>query len=74
MKKGSDSKRNRLRQGTFANLYQAMFIWLLVFPSRNVTVSDLVFKTKTIEFAEKISKHLMADLGHWKKQFNVSFT
>ena len=27
-KKGSNSKRQRLRQGTFANLDQAMFKWL----------------------------------------------
>ena len=29
-KKGSNSKRQRLRQGTFSNLDQAMFKWLLV--------------------------------------------
>ena len=29
-KKGSNSKRQRLRQGTFANLDQTMFKWLLV--------------------------------------------
>ena len=29
-KKGSNSKRRRLRHGTFANLNQAMFKWLLV--------------------------------------------
>ena len=28
-KKGSNSKRQRLRQGTFANLDQAMFKWLV---------------------------------------------
>ena len=29
-KKGSNSKRQRFRQGTFANLDQAMFKWLLI--------------------------------------------
>ena len=29
-KKGSNSKRQRLRQGTFSNLDQAMFKWLLI--------------------------------------------
>ena len=40
-KKGSNSKRQRLRQGTFANLDQAMFKWLLVVRSRDVAVSAL---------------------------------
>ena len=63
-KKGSNSKCQRLRQGTFANLDQAIFKWLLVVESRDVAVSALVFKTKATEFAEKmnveISKRLMA--------------
>ena len=54
-KKGSNSKRQRLRQGTFANLDQAMFKWLLVVQSRNVAVSALVFKTKATEFTEKMN-------------------
>ena len=53
-KKESNSKRQRLRHGTFANLDQAMFKWLLVVRSRDVAVSALVFKTKATEFAEKI--------------------
>ena len=40
-KKGSNSKRYRLRQGTFANLDQAMFKWLLVVRNRDVAVSKL---------------------------------
>ena len=53
--KGSNSKRQRLRQGTFANLGQAMFKWLLVVRSRDVAVLALVFKTKATEFAEKMN-------------------
>ena len=54
-KKGSNPKRQRLRQGTFADLDQAMFKWLLVVRSRDVAVSALVFKTKATEFAEKMN-------------------
>ena len=47
-----------------ANLDQAVFKWLLVVRSRDVAVSALFFKTKAIEFAEKMnvetSKRLMA--------------
>ena len=54
-KKVSNSKRQRLRQGTCANLNQAMFKWLLVVRSKNVAVSAPVFKTKATEFAEKMN-------------------
>ena len=54
-KKGSNSKRQRLRQGTFANLDQAMFKWLLVVRNRDVAVSALVFETKATEFADKMN-------------------
>ena len=77
MKKGSNSKRQRLREGTFANLDQAMFKWLLVVRSRDVAVSALVFKIKATEFAEKINvENFKASdgwLDRWKKRFNVSF-
>ena len=76
-KKGSNLKSQRLRQGTFAKLDQAMFKWLLVARSRNVIVSALVFKTKAIEFAEKmnVENFKVSDgwLDRWKKQFNVTF-
>ena len=76
-KKGSNSKRQRLRQGTFLNLDQAMFKWLLVVRSRDVTVSALVFKTKATEFAEKmnVENFKKSDdwLDRWKKRFDVSF-
>ena len=76
-KKGSNSKRQRLRQGTFANLDQAMFKWLLIFRSRDVALSGLVFKTKAIAFAEKMNvENFKASdgwLDRWKKRFNVSF-
>ena len=48
-KKESNSKRQCLRQGTFANLDQAVFKWLLLVRSRDVAVSVLVFKTKATE-------------------------
>ena len=38
-KKGSNLKCQRLRQGTFTNLDQRMFKWLLVVRSRDVAVS-----------------------------------
>ena len=76
-RKGSNSKRQRLRQGTFANLDQAMFKWLLVVRSRDVAVSAPVLKTKTTEFAEKINvENFKASdgwLDRWRKRFNVSF-
>ena len=76
-KKGSNSKGQPLREGTFANLDQVMFKWLLVVRSRDVAVSALVLKTKAIEFAEKmnIENFKASDgwLDRWKKQFNVSF-
>ena len=76
-KKRSKSKRQRLRQGTFANLDQAIFKWPLVVQSRDAAVSALVFKTKAIEFAEKmnIENFKVSDgwLDRWKKRFNVSF-
>ena len=77
MKKGGNSKRQRLRRGTFANLDQAIFKWLLVVRSRDVAVSALVFKTKAIEFAEKMNlKNFKAPdgwLDYRKKRFNVTF-
>ena len=76
-KKRSDSKRQQLRWSTFANLDQAMFKWLLVVRSRDVAVLALVFKTKAIEFAEKMNVESFKTsdgwLDHWKKRFNVSF-
>ena len=54
-----------------------MFKWLLVVRSRDVAVSALIFKTKAMEFAEKINvENLKASDGwpdRWKKRFNVSF-
>ena len=76
-KKGRNSKRQCLRQGTSANLDQAMFKWLLVVRSRCVAILAIVFKTKAIEFAEKLNvENFKASdgwLDPWKKQFNVSF-
>ena len=54
-KKESNSKPQRLRKGTSANLDQAMFKWLQVVRSRGAAVSALVFKTKITEFAEKMN-------------------
>ena len=76
-KKESNSKHQQLRQGTFANLDQAMFKWFLVIRSRDAADSALVFKTKAIEFAEKMNVQNFKEsdgwLDRWKKQFNVSF-
>ena len=69
-KKGSNSKRQRVRQGTFANLDQAIFKWLLVVRSSDVAVSALVFKTKA-----NVKNFKASDgwLDRWKKRFSVSF-
>ena len=76
-KKESNSKRQQLRQVTFANLDQAMFKWLLVIRSRDAADSAIVFKTKAFEFAEKMNVENFKEsdgwLDRWKKQFNVSF-
>ena len=54
-----------------------MFKWVLVVRSRDVAVLVLVFKTKAIEFAEKmnVENFKVSDgwLDRWKKRFNVSF-
>ena len=52
-KKGSNSNRQRLRQGTFANLDQVIFKWLLVVRSRDVAVSTLFSKLKPLNFQRK---------------------
>ena len=60
-----------MKQGTFANLDQAMFKWLMVVRSRNVAVSALVSKSKAIKFAEKMNvENFKASDGWldcWKK-------
>ena len=77
VKKGNNSKRQRLREGSFANLDQAIFKWLLIVRSRDVAVSALILKTKAMEFAEKMNvKDFHASDGwlyRWKKRYNVSF-
>ena len=54
-----------------------MFKWLLVVRSRDVAVSGLVFKTKGIEFAEKMNvENFKASdgwLDPWKNRSTVSF-
>ena len=76
-KKGRHSKRQWLRQSTFTNLDQTMFIWVLVVRSRDVAVSALVFKTKAIEFGEKMNVGKFKASDDWldslKKRSNVSF-
>ena len=52
---GNKSKRRRLKQGTFANLDDLIFKWLLTVRSRNVAVSASVLKKKAKELAEKIN-------------------
>ena len=74
---GSKSKRRRLKQGTFANLDDLIFKWLLYVRSRNIVVSASILKTKAKEHAEKINfkGFQMSDglLDHWKNRYNVSF-
>ena len=54
-----------------------MFKWLLIVRSRDLAVSALVFKTKPIEFAQKMNvENFKASdgwLDRWKERFNVSF-
>ena len=50
---GKKSKRRRLKQGTFANLDDLIFKWLLTVRSRTIVVSASVLKTKAKELAEK---------------------
>ena len=54
-----------------------MFIWVLVVRSRDVAVSGLVFKTKAIEFGEKMNVGKFKTSDDWldslKKRSNMSF-
>ena len=72
-----NTKRQRLRAGSYEKLDQAIFKWLLTVRSRDVAVSALILKTKAIDFAEKMSiENFHASdgwLDHWKKRYNVSF-
>ena len=43
-KKGMNTKRQRLRAGSYEKLDQAIFKWLLTVRSRDVAVSVLIFK------------------------------
>ena len=74
---GNKSKRRRLKQGTFANLDDLIFKWLLTVRSRNVVVSASILKTKAKELAEKNNvKGFQASDGWldcWKIRYNVSF-
>lgn len=64
-------------EGLFANLSQAIFKWFLIVLSIDVAFSALIFKTKAIEFTEKMTvKDIHVSdgwLGRWKKLYNVSF-
>ena len=74
---GDKSKRGRLKQGTFTNLDDLIFKWLLTVRSRNVVVSASILKTKAKEFPEEINiKGFQASDGWldcWKNRYNVSF-
>ena len=52
---GNKSKRRRLKHGTFANLDDLSFKWLLTARSKNVVVSASILKTKAKELAKKIN-------------------
>ena len=76
LKEEKDGKTMSLvpvKYGIPTNLDQVMFKWLLIVWSRNVAVSALVFKTKVIEFAEKMNVEHFKASDSWKKRFNVSF-
>ena len=72
-----NTKRQRLRAGSYEKLDQAIFKWLLTVRSRDVAASALILKTKAIDFAEKMSiENFHASdgwLDRWKKRYNVSF-
>ena len=75
---GNKSKCSRLKQGTFANLDDLIFIkWLLTVRSRNVVVSASILKTKAKELEENINiKRFQASdgwLDRWKNRYNVLF-
>ena len=76
-KKGMNTKRQRLRAGSYEKLDQAIFKWLLTVWSRDVAVSALILKTKAIDFDEKVSiENFHASdgwLDRWKKRYDVSF-
>ena len=55
VKKGMNTKRQRLRAGSYEKLDQVIFKGLLTVRSRDVAVSALILKTKAIDFAEKMS-------------------
>ena len=68
---GNKSKRRRLKQGTFANLDDLIFKWLLAIRSRNVVVSASILKSKAKELEDKINIKGFQEsdgwLDHWKK-------
>ena len=70
---GNKSKRRRLKQGTFANLDDLIFKWLLTVRSRNVVVSASILKEKAKELAEKINIKGFQEPDGWKNRYNVSF-
>ena len=76
-KQGNKSKRMRIKEGTFSNLDDLVFKWLLTVRSRNVVVTSSILKTKARELAEKINvKGFQASdgwLDRWKRRYNVAF-
>ena len=77
METESNPKRQRLRKGSFANLDQAIFKWLLIIRSRDVSVFALILKTKVLEFAAKmnVGDFHASDglLDRLKKRHSISF-
>lgn len=53
--KGNNSKHLSLREGSFTNLNQVIFKWLLVVRSSDIAVSSLILKSKATEFTEKMN-------------------
>ena len=77
VEKGNKPYRQRLRKASFSNLNQAIFKWLPIVRSGDVTVSALILKTKALEFAAKMKVDNFHASDGWldrrKKQYSISF-
>ncbi|XP_065639650.1 tigger transposable element-derived protein 4-like [Hydra vulgaris] len=64
----------RINQGTFSNLDNLVFKWLLNLRSRNVTVSATILKTKARKLAEKININGFQKINiNGRKQVSLQF-
>ncbi|XP_065673883.1 tigger transposable element-derived protein 4-like [Hydra vulgaris] len=74
---GIKSKCRRIKEGTFSNLDNLVFKWLLNARSRNVAVSATIFKTISRDLAEKINingfQASNSWFDYWENRYNVFF-